>query len=260
MLTSPIIRSFRWLGRTVRQRAFPIPVLSRKYIRTALLAHGPELSRGAVCLDVGGGSSPYRGEVEAALDLWLYVSMEIAASDATTLVADATRAPLRSGSVDIAICMEVLQHIPDTRGVLAEIRRVLVPGGLFILSFPFFHGECDFLDFHRWSMQGMEWELRRCGLEVMDARRRGGAFFAATSILHWAAQHVVPGARKSWRFRLTRLQLVRASVVHVLALPTALMGWLALAVDRLMPTGGLYVGGMIVARRPPERSLNSGDG
>lgn len=222
--------------------------------------HGFELSRSPVCLDVGGGSSPYRGAVEATLDPLLYVSMEIAASDATTVVADAAQTPLRSESVDIAICMEVLQHIADTRRVLAEIRRVLVPGGLLILSFPFFHAECDFLDYHRWSMQGMELELRRCGLEVIEARRRGGALFAATSMLHWAAQHAIPGARKSWRFRLTRLQVMRAAIVHVLALPTALIGWFALAIDRVLPVKSLYVGGMIVARRPREQSLRPVDG
>ena len=217
--------------------------------------HGSDLSRDSVCLDVGGGSSPYRGAVEAILGPRLYISMEIAASDATTVVADAAQTPLRSESVDVSICMEVLQHISDTRAVLEEIRRILVPGGLFILSFPFFHAECDFLDYHRWSMQGMELELRRSGLEVIAVRRRGGAFFAAASTLHWAAQHAIPGARKSWRFRPTSLQVARAAIVLAFALPTALIGWCALAFDALLPIKSLYVGGMIVARRPREQSL-----
>jgi SAM-dependent methyltransferase len=40
-----------------------------------------------------------------------------------------TDLPMKNASVDATLCMLVLHHIPDTAGVLAEIARVLRPGG-----------------------------------------------------------------------------------------------------------------------------------
>ena len=42
----------------------------------------------------------------------------------------------RSGSVDLAICTEVLEHVADDRSAVAELRRVLSPGGSLVLSVP----------------------------------------------------------------------------------------------------------------------------
>ena len=49
---------------------------------------------------------------------------------------DAMGMPFREGQVDILIASDVLEHIPDDRKALAEIRRVLSPGGTAILTVP----------------------------------------------------------------------------------------------------------------------------
>ncbi len=48
----------------------------------------------------------------------------------------AEKLPLRSGSVDRVFCSEVLEHVPDPGEVLAEVRRVLAPKGIFVVSVP----------------------------------------------------------------------------------------------------------------------------
>ena len=77
------------------------------------------------------------------------VAVDIDMADLTTLRAaagpadavfpvlyDGSDLPLPDGSVDAAVCYEVLEHVPDEAAALAEIRRVLTPGGDFVLTVP----------------------------------------------------------------------------------------------------------------------------
>ena len=43
---------------------------------------------------------------------------------------DATDLPFEDDSFDVAHCHAVLMHVPDTQAVLAEVKRVLKPGGI----------------------------------------------------------------------------------------------------------------------------------
>lgn len=63
------------------------------------------------------------------------------AGSAGFAVADATRLPFAATSFDAVLCAEVLEHLPDHRSALAEIARVLRPGGLLALSVPRFWPE-----------------------------------------------------------------------------------------------------------------------
>ena len=49
---------------------------------------------------------------------------------------DATRLPFADASFDAVITSEVLEHIPDDTGALAEMVRVLRPGGTFAATVP----------------------------------------------------------------------------------------------------------------------------
>lgn len=52
------------------------------------------------------------------------------------LVGDGLRLPFADHTFDVVICSEVLEHIPDYQGMLAEARRVLAPGGILAVSVP----------------------------------------------------------------------------------------------------------------------------
>ncbi len=50
--------------------------------------------------------------------------------------ADAATLPLATASMDLVVSFETLEHVPDARAVVFEIRRVLKPGGRLVLSTP----------------------------------------------------------------------------------------------------------------------------
>lgn len=49
---------------------------------------------------------------------------------------DVTAIPLPDANFDLIVCSHVLEHVPDDRAALRELRRVLRPGGLAILQQP----------------------------------------------------------------------------------------------------------------------------
>jgi SAM-dependent methyltransferase len=68
----------------------------------------------------------------------LVVSVDLSeeASGAVFVRADATRLPAGSGSFDLYVSFETLEHVEDDRALLTEARRVLAPGGTFLCSTP----------------------------------------------------------------------------------------------------------------------------
>jgi len=53
---------------------------------------------------------------------------------------DLTALTLRDASIGGMLSMDVLEHIADTKAVLREARRVLVPGAPFVITAPFLNG------------------------------------------------------------------------------------------------------------------------
>lgn len=55
------------------------------------------------------------------------------------IVADVETLPFNSSSIDMAFCIEVIEHVPEPKRLLSEIFRSLKPGGLLILTTPSLH-------------------------------------------------------------------------------------------------------------------------
>lgn len=64
-----------------------------------------------------------------------YITADLFAPEAQVRL-DLTFAPFQAGSFDVILCNHVLEHIPDDRGAMREIYRVLRPGGWALLNVP----------------------------------------------------------------------------------------------------------------------------
>lgn len=76
--------------------------------------------------------------------------------------------PYADQSFDAVLCMDVLEHLEDTTTALAEIRRVLKPGGVFLIMVPaymFLWGKQDEVAHHfrRYTLSSLEKAVRPSG-------------------------------------------------------------------------------------------------
>ncbi|MGB3906208.1 MAG: class I SAM-dependent methyltransferase, partial [Anaerolineae bacterium] len=93
-------------------------------------------------------------------------------------------------SYDFVYCIDVLEHIPDNRRVIANIHRALKPGGYFYLHMPYDHPgkrilpESLFRDFEQWARNehiGRQYDLEEAchllveeGFDVLRSRHTFG--------------------------------------------------------------------------------------
>lgn len=65
-----------------------------------------------------------------------YAQQHYRAENLRFLVASASEVPCRAGEFDLITAFELIEHLEDWRAFLCEMRRLLRPGGLFIVSTP----------------------------------------------------------------------------------------------------------------------------
>jgi SAM-dependent methyltransferase len=86
--------------------------------------------------------------------------------------ASALHLPLRSNALELVTCFDVIEHIDDDRSALAEIARVLKPGGVLMLNVPAYQwmfGDWDVQHghFRRYDQKGIGRLLLRSGFEIL---------------------------------------------------------------------------------------------
>lgn len=128
--------------------------------------------RGRV-LDVGCGDKPY--------GVWLDKQVEHVGIDAVPgpevdiVVEPGTRWPVESSGFDAVFCTQTLEHVADLEQTLSEIDRVLVPGGLLIVTVPFiynFHMQPGVSDYRRLSHEGLKQLFDE--YEIVEVKPQGG--------------------------------------------------------------------------------------
>lgn len=96
-------------------------------------------------------------------------------------VADLTKgAPFLDRSVDVVLCFNLLEHVPDPARVLAEATRILAEGGRILGSVPFLHPiHGDPHDFFRYTDEALIRLLGSAGFKDIAVRPLGWGPFAA---------------------------------------------------------------------------------
>ena len=114
---------------------------------------------------------------------WDAVALEYGADGAevasrrglATLRSDATKLPLADDSVDLVMAFDLLEHLADDDAAVAEVHRVLKPGGTYLVAVPadprLWSSHDEAVDHvRRYTRDGLLSLLERGGFEIKDVR------------------------------------------------------------------------------------------
>jgi len=145
-------------------------------------------------LDLGCGGRPYADLFATAHYIGMDYSVQGALPD---VVGSAEQLPFRDACADIAFSTQVIEHVAHPQRLLQEAFRVLKPGGLLLLSGPFYwplHEEPH--DYYRYTPHGLRHLLSAAGFDVLRLRPDAGAVtqaaVAVIEVLPRALYFLVP--------------------------------------------------------------------
>lgn len=149
---------------------------TRTPIRDAVSAFAGGLAPGARVLDAGAGDAPYRGffaHCDYRTHDW--PNSPHSGAGRVDVVADIAELPLPDGELDAVVCTEVLEHVRGPHRALAELHRILAPGGRILITVPFV-GELheEPYDFQRFTSYGLEAHLEDAGFVDIDVQPISG--------------------------------------------------------------------------------------
>lgn len=240
----------KWLrSRRQNVEAELVSIEERRYLTAIFYVHYRSLvpliqrySRGAF-VDLGCGSSPFWEVVNPLVSRYYGVDLW-PRSDKVSFVADVQNLDMIADNrFDSAICIEVLEHLPEPAKAVNGIARILKPGGVVVLSVPHLSRLHEVPhDYFRFTEYGLRFLFEQAGMEVVQIQPKGGLLiFLAhqiSTILLALAWSLPP---------LKDLILLFNRWVLVLG---------AYHLDRILSTASAFPQGYIVVARKPQSELS----
>lgn len=152
----------------------------------------PLMKPGMMVLDAGSGHEHEQ-----------YLRRELLATGATLhtcdfspgpgvdFTADVSALPFDTGTYDIVLSTQVLEHVQDPKKVVSEMARVLKPGGHLFLttpqSSPLHNLPWNYFNF---TNLGLRLLFDAAGLQILKEQAQGGHFALLAYNLHWTIRFI----------------------------------------------------------------------
>lgn len=192
-------------------------------------------------LDIGCGNKPYQGYFER---IESYTGCDIVQSSENLVdfICPANKLCFENDSFDTVFSTQVMEHVADFQGMIAETYRVLKPGGQAIFTVPFsweLHEEP--YDFYRYTKYSLRENFTKAGFDVVELKANGGKWAAIFQL----NLNILMSTRKykTMRSRLIALFFVKLRMMY-------LYNKLAIWLDRRYYDEILTLNYIIVLKKP----------
>lgn len=146
----------------------------RRGLLSAISRHAPALK--GHLLDFGCGSKPY----QSLFNVTSYTGLDFEktghdhSNEQIDVFYDGKTIPFGEAHFDSVLCSEVAEHLFELPAALAEMNRVLKPGGKLLLTCPFVWGEHEVpYDYARYTQYALKDMLEKSGFRILVYEKKG---------------------------------------------------------------------------------------
>jgi SAM-dependent methyltransferase len=200
-------------------------------------------------IDIGAGNAPWRSFLPkdvkyTGLDIANASKFNMGKSEEIVYYQGSTF-PFSENQFSNALCVEVLEHVPDTGAFLSEIYRCLKPNGKIILTVPWSARRHHLpYDYFRFTPEALEYLFKSNGFIDVEIIERGNDFaMAFNKILCLVQSLFFPQKKKNLLFTFP---------VGLMILPSALIFFLIAHISLIFRLGSRIdpLGFALTAKKP----------
>jgi SAM-dependent methyltransferase len=215
----------------LRRSVFHPNFLARGLLEYALQRHLQNIIQGdsaeLLVLDIGSGSRYYERWFQNSR----YIALDISQITRPDIIGVGEALPLKSGTIDLIICIQVLEHVRNPAQVIQEISRVLRPNGTVLLSTHgtmYYHPSPE--DYWRWTQAGLRKIFEDNGeFDQIHVEPTQGTFSTLGFLGAVYADFLMKKLARIFGILGIFIRLISISIVVIINLVT-------LGLDRLLPS------------------------
>ncbi len=215
-------------------------------------------------LDVGCGSSPFQNYFLNHIEKYLKHEHPEAVKENIKydFLSELPKVNAPDSSIDTVISFSVLEHVSEPFETLKEFKRILKPGGIFIISVPqYWHLHEEPHDYLRFTKYILKQKINTLGFEIVYMNGIGKSFalvgqaFCNAIILLFDLNHVknifnflsgkkIPDVGKSVLYAIYKSPLILLSIILIPIINT-----LFLILDKTLGSPRDTIGYFVIARK-----------
>ncbi|AKP87707.1 hypothetical protein A9G00_24295 [Achromobacter xylosoxidans] len=154
-------------------------------------------------LDVGAGNAPWKSYLPPEVG---YVGLDVDKAAEFNMQQNADivhypggEFPFGDCTFSNVLCIEVLEHVPDTRMLLAQIHRCLTPGGQLLMTVPWSARRHHIPhDYFRFTPEALAMLLHELGMTEVEITERGNDYAVIFNKILCVFKNLVLPTSKRW--------------------------------------------------------------
>ncbi len=145
-----------------------------------------------ILLDIGAGMAPYELFFRPYIKKYIKMDGFYYKNGKSDLIGDGMNIPMKDNSVDTVLCTQVLEHVQNPQKVIDEIKRVLKPNGVCILTTHManpLHGlPHDYFRFTKYAFTNILFK----NFKSIRVKENGGALLSISQFICWGISEKLP--------------------------------------------------------------------